>query len=170
MWCAAIVRPNQTHIALSNLKRQSYNSFSPIYETKKLLGSRLVRVNELLFPGYVFVELADGQRWPPINSTWGIQRLITHQSDNDEYQAPSIVPDSFIERLMSCSYCETDTKGNQEWRLLPGTKVRITQGPFQAFEGVVTSWSGADRCRMLVWLLNRNTEVEVYAGDLAVVS
>ena len=30
--------------------------------------------------------------------------------------------------------------------------------------GTIASWSGADRCRLLVWMLGRETAVEVHGG------
>ena len=38
---------------------------------------KLITVSEPLFINYLFVELLDGQRWPPINSTYGINKLGT---------------------------------------------------------------------------------------------
>jgi transcriptional antiterminator RfaH len=69
MWSVAQLRPNQTHIATRNLKRQRYNSFNPCFETRKLYRNKLVIVHEPVFPGYLFVEIVDGQRWVPIDST-----------------------------------------------------------------------------------------------------
>jgi hypothetical protein len=46
----------------------------------------------------------------------------------------------------------------------------MTAGPFAEHEGAIVNWSGADRCRLVTWLLNRDTIVEVSAGDSAAVA
>jgi hypothetical protein len=38
-------------------------------------------------------------------------------------------------------------------------------GPFAMHTGTITSWSSDDRCKLIVWMLNRDVAVEVHAGD-----
>jgi transcriptional antiterminator RfaH len=72
MWSAAQVKPNQVHIAVRNLVRQNFNVVHPVFQTEKIYRHRKVTVQESLFTGYVFIELAIGQIWSCINSTYGL--------------------------------------------------------------------------------------------------
>jgi hypothetical protein len=47
--------------------------------------------------------------------------------------------------------------------------VRLVTGPFAGRVGLITEWSGADRVKLIVWLLNRDIAVTVSAADIAVV-
>ena len=48
---------------------------------------------------YLFIELHNGQRWAPINSTLGVSRLLTRQSSTSEYLEPCVIADSFVKQL-----------------------------------------------------------------------
>ena len=123
----------------------------------------MITVNEPLFLNYVFVELLDGQRWALIGSAFGVNRLLTRKAADTEYLEPAIIADSFINDLKSCS----TQKDEREWRLDPGTEVRIERGPFAQMTGTIASWSSAERCRLLVWMLGRETAVEVHSADIS---
>src|SRR6185369_14272984 len=42
MWCVAMLRPNSTYIAVTNLVRQGYRSFCPVFQgTTKIVRNRL---------------------------------------------------------------------------------------------------------------------------------
>ena len=104
MWSVAQTKPGQLDLALVNLARQGYGTFKPSFEKRKLDRRRKpIVVTEPLFLIYVFVELLDDQRWTPINSTFGINRLLTRQATDSEYLEPAVIADSFSSNLMSCS-------------------------------------------------------------------
>jgi transcriptional antiterminator RfaH len=167
-WAAAQVHPNQSHIAIRNLARQGFNAFHPTFEARRRQRNKLVMVQQPLFPGYLFIEILPEQRWAAIASTWGINRLLTRQSTRSEYHEPCVVPEAFICDLRGCcNYHVADRK--PVWRLALGTRVTIRSGPFAGFEGTIASWSGADRCRLIVWLLNREVQIEVHSGDVTAV-
>ena len=76
MWGVCSTKPRQTDLAITNLARQGYGTFNPIFEKRKLDRLRkLITVNAPLFLNYLFIELLDGQRWLPINSTYGVNKL-----------------------------------------------------------------------------------------------
>ena len=95
MWGVCSIKPRQIELAITNLARQGYGTFNPIFEKRKLDRRRkLITANEPLFLNYLFVELLDGQRWPPINSTYGINKLLTRTATGSEYVEPASVADS----------------------------------------------------------------------------
>ena len=162
MWTVAQLKPKQVERAIHNLKRQHFTVFNPVITVKRVIRNRVVRLPEPVFPSYVFIELADGQRWIPINSTFGVKRLLTRQTDRSEYREPAVIADAFIAGLQRCSRHD----GKDGWRLEPGTAIRIIRGPLSGRTAIVT-WSGAERVRFLLNLLNRDLEVEIAVEDVA---
>jgi transcription antitermination factor NusG len=163
MWSVAQIKPGQLDLALTNLTRQGYGTFNPSFEKRKLDRRRkLAVVNEPLFPGYIFVEILKDQRWVPIRSAYGINKLLTRTAADSEYLEPAFIDADFIGSLRSYS----TQKNEREWRLDTGTEVRIERGPFAQMTGTITSWSSPDRCRLLVWMLGRETTVEVRGADV----
>jgi transcriptional antiterminator RfaH len=162
VWSVAAIKPNQIHIAIVNLERQGFPSFHPCFEAKRIVRNKLVTVQEPVFPGYLFIHISADQYWVPINNTWGVTRLMVSKTASSEYDEPAVITDDFIKRLMQCS-----TQNDQHsWQLKPGTRVRIKRGPFVNYDGIITSWSSADRCRLIIWMLNRHINIEVSAVDV----
>jgi transcription antitermination factor NusG len=138
LWTVCSTKPGQLSLALVNLAQQGYHTFNPSFEKRKLDRRRkLVVVNEPLFPGYLFIEILKDQRWVPIRSTYGINKLLTRTAAGSEYLEPAVIADNFINDLMLCS----TRRGEREWRLDPGTTVRIERGPFSQFTGTLASWN-----------------------------
>ena len=162
MWTVAQVKPKQLERAIINLERQHFTVFNPVFTVKRIVRNRVVQMPEPVFPSYVFIELTDGQRWVPINSTFGVKRLLTRQPDESEYREPAVIADAFIAGLQRCS-CHDDKEG---WRLEPGTAVRILRGPLVGRTAIVT-WSSSERVRFLLNLLNRDLEVEIAIEHVA---
>jgi transcription antitermination factor NusG len=148
MWSVAQVRPNQAHIAIANLERQGFATFYPTFSVKRVLRHKIVTVPPPVFGGYLLVAIAEQQRWSPINSTYGVLRLLTRQADGSEYREPAVIQDSFIEQLRGCSR-HVDKVG---WKLAPGTRMRILSGPF-AFREALVTWSNHERVRLLLYLM-----------------
>ena len=160
----AVPSPASSTSRSSISRGRAISTFNPVFEKRKLDRRRkLVVVNEPLFPGYLFVEILQDQRWVPIRSTYGINKLLTRTAADSEYLEPAVIADSFINDLMLCS----TRKDEREWRLDPGTTVRIERGPFSQFTGTLASWSSSDRCKLLVWMLGRETTVEVHPADIS---
>ena len=112
MWGVCSTKPRQTDLAITNLARQGYGTFNPIFEKRKLDRRRkLITVNEPLFLNYLFIELLDGQRWPPINSTYGVNKLLTRKATGSEYLEPAIIADSFITDLRAARPSMTSRNG-----------------------------------------------------------
>ena len=162
MWTVAQVKPKQLERAIANLERQHFTVFNPVFTVKRIVRNRVVWLPEPVFPSYVFIELTDGQRWVPINSTFGVNRLLTRQADGSEYREPAVIADAFITGLQRCSRHE-DKEG---WRLEPGTEIRILRGPLAGRTAIVT-WSSSERVRFLLNLLNRDLELEIAVEHVA---
>jgi len=158
-WFLAQLKPNCGHIADRNLKRQGFRTFVPFEEGTVRRGVRFVTASMLLFPGYIFVALdtATGQ-WRPINSTYGITRLVSFG------EQPAPVPLAVISQLML--RCDVSGRLLPPRLLKPGDQVRITSGPFAEFVGEVEKIAPDRRVFVLMELMGGQTRVALKADQL----
>ena len=153
LWCVVKTKPGQEIRAEQNLKRQRYSVFHPKRATTRRCRTGWKEKLVTLFPGYVFVYVdRAGINWTPINSTYGVQALITIGG------RPAPLPEGFVDELKSrcVEHGLVQTKND----LSPGQKVRITNGPFTEFIGEVERVGPKDRVRLLIELLNGQISVE----------
>jgi transcription antitermination factor NusG len=113
-----------------------------------------------LFPGYVFVRIAD--RWRVIAKTAGVLGLIMSG------EQPANCPEAEIEKIRAA------TMRNGLVRLPPqpkrqllkvGQTVRIASGSFCGFEAVYHGMSARDRQLVLLTMFGRPTRVELATID-----
>ena len=97
IWYALVPRANLPHAetkASFHLDRQGFSIYCPRYLKQRRHARRVDKIAAPLFPGYVFVaiDLAT-QRWPAIDSTIGVARLVRNGD------RPAAVPQLVIEAL-----------------------------------------------------------------------
>jgi transcription antitermination factor NusG len=128
---------------------------------------KLREIREPVFFPYIFIQLDETQyyRYAPINSTWGIDRILTKRDNKAEYHFFATISDTFITALQRACR-ETEIRNQRLWLLSPGTRVRLLRGPFANQEGIVLSVS-SERVRIMLYLLNRtDVKVEVSITDV----
>jgi hypothetical protein len=95
-WSVVLTHSNAEIMALRHLERQKFEVFFPFYLTKSKRGRDLVKA---LFPSYMFVHLDEDTHWSPINSTYGVRRLLCYESDGSPYREPHRLGEGFVENL-----------------------------------------------------------------------
>ena len=83
-------------MALTQLARQGYESYLPLFAAEKLVRRKSTVVQEPMFARYLFVRLdttGQGQSWSPIRSTVGVSELVCFGS------RPARVDDALIATL-----------------------------------------------------------------------
>lgn len=158
-WLCAQTRPLLEVQALRHLHNQQFKSFFPFF----IQQAKTKRVKRPLFPGYVFVEIPEDRSWAPINSTYGILKVLTRKSG--DYTVPQILPIAFMTSLARHIIATDKWLGSE---IKPGTKVRITKGALTDQEAIV-NWSAQDRVGLLFAIMGREVELEFQTDDLAVV-
>lgn len=143
----------------------SFGTFYPTFRKRKLRRGRTQSIEVPVFSGYIFIAL-NGLRWVPINSTYGVKKLLVRKAPHSEYNKPSEIVELFVRQLMQCSR----KNDKHSWELSIGTEVTILRGPF-AGRSAIVSWSSADRCRLLIWMLGRDdVQITVATSDVIAVS
>jgi transcriptional antiterminator RfaH len=121
----------------------------------------VVRVVEPLFPGYIFVRCILENCLDELRHVTGISSLV-----HFGHKIPA-VPDAAIVELMQCF--ESEEPMVVEDGVIPGADVKIADGVFMGFSGmVVRALSAGQRVQILLDFLGRITLAEVDRKSLRV--
>lgn len=158
-WYAVQTLAGQEPVARLNLERQAYRAWYPSFETQVRHARQICWKKKALFPGYVFVRLnLAADRWHPINSTYGVARLVTFGG------RPACLPEGVLETFQAAS----DKAGLLRLReaLAPGDEVRVVFGSFADWVGEVVSLPDRDRVVVLLDMLSRKVPVTLARAQL----
>lgn len=152
-WFVAKTKAQRERWAAENIARQGFEPYTPMTMTEEVVRGQKRQKLQPLFPSYLFVR-TDG-RWRCITGTFGVASIVM------QGQSPAIMPDSAIEQLRArenASGVIVLPKPNAS-RFAQGDAVRISSGPFVGFNGIWDGIGAADRVRVLLQLLGRQTRI-----------
>lgn len=154
-WYLVYTKPRQEEVALANLVRQGYGAYLPRARQARRRQGRRLEVVEPLFPRYLFIYLDAGtDNWGPIRSTVGVASLVRFG------QEPARVPQALVEFLKEREGAE----GLHEWatpELQAGDRVRVAEGVFQGYEGILLARSSRERVLVLLDILGKQVRANV---------
>lgn len=153
-WYLVHTYVGREHVAALNLNRQGFATFLPTQLKSVRLGRKLKTIQAAYFPAYLFTSFDRfADRWSPINSTFGVRRLVAF-SDR-----PVRVPPAIIGELMERS----DKAGlvHAFDTLARGDQVRINAGPFAGHLALIEQLPSQSRARVLIELMQQSVPVEI---------
>jgi len=159
-WFLVRSKPRQESVALTNLARQGYESYLPLFATEKLVRRKSTVVQEPMFARYLFVRLdttGQGQSWSPIRSTVGVSELVCFGS------RPARVDDALIATLREREIAQ---QGNPTTMFAHGDSVRITEGAFAGLEAIYQMNDAEGRAMVLLDLLSKPVAMTLDAASL----
>jgi len=161
-WYCARTKPKHEHIAAANVgKRLGLEVFHPRLCLKRATQRGAVRVVEPLFPCYIFIRCVLENCLDEMRHVPGISSLVHFG------QKIPPVPESAIAELKQCF--ESEEYMIMEDGVVPGAEVRIADGVFMGFSGmVVRALSAGERIQILLDFLGRLTLAEVDRQSLRV--
>ncbi len=151
-WYVAHTRSRHEKILAKELSRMGICNYLPLTRrvTRSVATHRISRSVVPLFPGYVFFNGTEEQRY---------QTLTTNRVAN-VLDVPN--QDQLVAELLHIQHLLENT---QEFllanRLKVGEWARIIAGPLCGLEGIVTRYSGRLRLAMNVTILGQSVSVEV---------
>tara|TARA_R100001132_G_scaffold21436_1_gene19167 strand:- start:269 stop:787 length:519 start_codon:yes stop_codon:yes gene_type:complete len=148
-WFVVQLRPHGLAQARVHLKRQGFETFSPIVLETQYRQHKKKNEHKPLFPGYLFVRFDPRSNgWTAINNTRGVSRLIL----NDP-RRPIPLPDELIRTLQDrCDPNEIYKSAND---LKVGDHIRVLTGPFADLVTRIETLPGAERAGVLIELMGR---------------
>jgi len=156
-WYAAYTCANHEKRVRDQLEQRSVESFLPVYETVRRWKDRRMHLQLPLFPGYVFVRMALGDRLRVLQVP-SVVRLVGF----DGHLSP--LPDGEIEGLKKG--LTGGVLAEPHPFLSAGRRVRVKAGPLAGVEGIVIRRKNRLRLVISLELIQRAAMVEVDAADL----
>lgn len=148
-WYLVQCKPRQDERAEENLLRQGYVCSRPLCKREKLLRGQLQRIQESLFPGYLFIHMPEGSNWAPLRSTRGVARVVSFGG------RPLAVRHELITQLQARADTHIIATFN------PGDKVAILDQGFAGIESIFMAMDGEERVILLINLMNRQQQVSM---------
>jgi len=160
-WFAVFSKPRRETEAEEQLGRQGYTTFLPRVRSRRRLRGQWQDIVEPMFPRYLFLRAVPGQDdLRPVRSTRGVVGLVRFGGD------PRPVPETVMAELHRLC-AGVDGVLELPAPLVPGSRVRVLEGPFAGHEAELLSLNGERRALVLLELLGRANVVELPLDVLA---
>ena len=159
-WFLLQTKSRQEQRATEHLNRQSVTSFCPMIKVEKISRSRRVESLEVLFPGYLFVQLGETSVSPTsICSTRGVSHFVTTAG------APIKVPESLVDQLRERVAVNTDVVASSLPKV--GEEMEIIEGPFRGLNAAFSQTDGKSRALVLITMLNQQVRASLPFSSLS---
>lgn len=151
-WYALWVRSRHEKSVAELLAGKGFETFLPMYTSRRRWSDRMQEVELPLIPGYVFCRFDTSVRLP-ILTTPGIVQIVSAG------KSPQPVDELEMQSLITAVHSGVHL---QMWPFLKsGQRVSIEEGPLRSLEGVLLSTKGLDRLVLSISLLQRSIAVTV---------
>ncbi|HCH01673.1 MAG TPA: transcription/translation regulatory transformer protein RfaH [Vibrio sp.] len=157
-WYLLYCKRGEQKRASAHLENQHVECYYPEIELEKVLRGKRQRVQEPLFPSYIFIaiEPEKGPSFTTIRSTRGVVDFVRFGAQ------PYKVPKSLIEHLQSHQIDEADYTNTPK----SGQTVHITSGQFSGFDAIYQEADGEKRSILLITLINQKVKIKVENTDV----
>jgi transcriptional antiterminator RfaH len=144
-----------------NLRRQGFVTYLPRYLRSRRHARRTETVVRPLFPRYLFVALDVAcDRWRAVQSTFGVSNLVVIGND------PVPLPDGVVDEIRAREGVQGYVKLGLPAGVRPGSPVRLVDGIFADYLGVLERLADDRRVAVLLNLLGREVRVFVPAASV----
>ena len=150
----------EQRIETLDIKDKILNVVVPTEEEIEIKSGVRKTISKKVFPGYILVQMnMDDESWHIVRNTPGVTGFISSEDEQEKRSRPIPLEDSEVEEIIK--QIESDEPKNKIG-YVSGQTVRITEGPFADFLGVVDQvYSDRDKVRVLVSFFGRDTPVEL---------
>ncbi|HHH36365.1 MAG TPA: transcription termination/antitermination protein NusG [Gammaproteobacteria bacterium] len=156
------VRSLKERIKHSGMEDKFGEILVPTEEVVEMRGGQKRKSDRKFFPGYVLIQMEmDEDTWHLVKEVPKVMGFIGGTSDR-----PAPISDKEAERIME-RIAEGATKPRPKVLFEPGEVVRVIDGPFADFNGVVEEVNyEKSRLRVAVTIFGRSTPVELEFGQV----
>jgi transcription termination/antitermination protein NusG len=150
-------------VKIEQLEERVGRVLVPTQREKRVRGGTSRVYHRKLYPGYVFVEMAtdsDGRIpenvWFVIKETTGVGDFIGSGGK------PSPMPMTDVEKMLAATVKPEEAPALANLAFKKGDKVKVTEGPFENFEGSVDEINTQKgTVRVIVAIFGRPTPIEI---------
>ncbi len=147
--------------AKQHLENQGVECFYPTVEVEKILRGKRQKVEEPLFPCYVFArfDYEQGPTFTTVRSTRGVVDFVRFGAQPKEVQGDLVFE---LKQIETCSSENITCKSMPE----PGDHVRVKSGQFAGIDAIFQEQDGEKRSIMLVQMITKCVPVSIDNSDL----
>lgn len=156
-WYAVSVFSHREKQVAQMCHAKGVNYFLPLYSSLRRWKDRRKRLEMVLFPGYIFVNIALSERLPVLIVP-GVSRFVTFHGQ------PAVVPESEI-RVLGIGG-ENGLCFQPHPYLQKGRRVRIRNGAMAGMEGILVRRKDKFRVVISIDLIMCSMSAEVDEGDI----
>ena len=156
-WYAVYTRANHERRVADQFAGRGIKNFLPQYESVRRWKDRKVRLQQPLFPGYLFVHIALQERLRALQ-VQGVVQLVGFNG------SPTPIPQEDIERIRE--FLGQGWKAEPHPYLQTGKRARVVRGPLMGMEGIVVRRKNRSRLVLSLELIQRSMAIEMDEGDL----
>jgi transcription antitermination factor NusG len=151
-WYALWVRSRHEKTVAEVLTDKGFETFLPVYRSRRRWSDRIQEVELPLIPSYVFCRFEVSHRLP-ILTTPGVVHIV------GTGKTPQAVDEIEMQSLITAVRAGVHL---QLWPYLKlGQRVSIEEGPLRSLEGVLVTTKGTDQLILSVSLLQRSVAIAV---------
>lgn len=152
----------KSRVAAFGLDTQIYNVLIPTEEVVEVRGGKRVVSQKMFYPGYVLVEMEADEKGKPSDEAWhAVKNTPRVTGFVGSGQNPTPLSDEEVQQIVYKVSTAAD-RPKPKLTFEKGENVRIIDGPFTNFNGVVDDVN-ADRntLKVMVTIFGRSTPVEL---------
>jgi transcriptional antiterminator NusG len=149
-----------------NVEERIFEVVIPMEDVIEFKGGRKVVVQKKIFPGYLYVRMdLDDDSWYVVRNTPGVTGFVGNGA------RPTPLSRKEVEGVLGTGVKEeagVEKKARPRLDFEVAEQVRVTQGPFADFNGVISDIDVArSKLTVLVNIFGRETPVELELGQVA---
>lgn len=160
-WLAVYTLPRLEQTVRTKIEKMGVESFLPTKMVTKQWSDRKKKVEEPLFPNYVFVKTSLQERFELFNVK-GLVRFITSEGQ------PVEIPENDIEDIKNLVLTDNTSISCHSYAGNIGDKVLIEHGQFAGITGIVTKLNGKDRLVIKIKALRQMVSVNISAENISI--
>ncbi|MEF1311002.1 transcription/translation regulatory transformer protein RfaH [Vibrio mytili] len=147
--------------AKQHLENQGVECFYPTIEVEKILRGKRQKVEEPLFPSYVFAhfDYEKGPNFTSVRSTRGVVDFVRFGAQ------PKEISTELIDELSKLEMCCSDDHSSERLPK-PGDEIRVKSGQFAGIDAIFQEQDGEKRSIMLVQMITKRVPVSIDNSDL----
>lgn len=150
-WYALYTAPRHEKLLAGQISQRGIHCFLPLYRSMRRWKDRRKELSLVLFPGYIFVQIALDRRLQVLQLPGAVRFVATSG------QATPL-PDDEIE-ILRTRLCGATIEPHPYLRV--GRRVRVRTGPLKGLEGIIRRKKDRFRLILSIDLLMRSIAVEV---------
>ena len=161
-WYVIHTKPKCEQKVYEQVVRKGIESYLPLIDTIRYWSDRKKKVKVPLFPGYVFINGDEKERYDAIANTAGALRYIMYS------KRPAVVSDDEIRSIRISMQIPEKVRIEQK-NLVLGDMVEITHGVFRGLKGYITQTRGNYKLIVNITELETSFSIQLSTAEVNLV-